>query len=237
MDKRYSLIVLGVLFPLLLQAQNLIPKVGLTYSKAFRYTEEPDFLSRDMIFKPGLLAGIAVDLPIINNLHLQTEIIYIQKGHKLEERNTSGSRYFKRQDYRLEFFELPLLVKWTVLDRKINLYIHSGVTIAYGLRGHVKSVMEMDNQPTWVRASSERQIRFNAFNEEHPNDLYLNNRFDVGVQLGVGSLLLKAVQFEIRFTHGLREFQYMPLSYSGYNRSFQISAGLPFSLVMRRFRN
>lgn len=236
MDKRYLLIVLGALFPLLLQAQNLIPKVGLTYSKAFRYTGKADFLSREMIFKPGLLAGIGLDFPIINKLHLQTEIVYIQKGHKIEERNTSGSAYFKTQGYRLEFFELPLLAKWMVLDRKINLYLHSGVTIAYGLRGHVKSVMEMEYQSAWVRATSERQIRFNAFDEEHPNHLYLDKPFDVGVQLGVGSLLFKAVQMEIRFTHGLTEFQYIS-NYKGYNQSFQISAGLPFNIAMAQFRN
>ena len=237
MDKRYCLVVLGVFFSLLLQAQDLIPKVGFSYSKAFRYSQESHFLSHEMIFKPGLLAGIGVDFPIIDKLYLQTEIIYIQKGHTVEERNTSGSAYFKTQNYRLEFVEVPLLVKWIVADRKINLYLHSGVTIAYGLRGHVKSVMEMEYQSTWVRATSERQIRFSAFDEEHPNDLYLDNPFDVGVQLGVGSLLFKTIQFEIRFTHGLAEFEYMSSDYKGYNRSFQISAGLPFSFEMRQFRN
>ena len=235
MDKRYPLIVLGLLFPLFLKAQNLIPKVGLTYSKALRYTEKADFLSREMLFKPGLLAGIGLDFPILNKLHLQAEIVYIQKGHKLVERNTS-SAYLKTQDYRLEFFELPLLAKWTVLDRKIDLYLHSGVTIAYGLRGHVKSVMKMEYQSTWVRATSERQIRFNAFDEEHPNHLYLDKPFDLGIQLGVGSLLFKTVQIEIRFTHGLTDFEYVSSKYRGYNRSFQISSGLPFNLVMHRFR-
>jgi hypothetical protein len=230
------LIVLGVLFPLLLHAQNVIPKVGISHSKAFRYTDDCNFLSHQMIFKPGLFAGIGMDFPLISNFYLQAEIIYIQKGHKLEEGNTIRSAYFKTQDYHLEFVELPLLVKWMVLDRKINLYVHSGVTVAYGLGGHVTSEMEIEYQSAWVRATSERQIRFNAFHEDRPNDLYLDKPFDVGVQLGVGSLLFKSLQLEIRFTHGLTEFQYMSSNYRGYNRSFQVGAGLPLNLVIGQFR-
>lgn len=231
MVKCCSLIAVALMFSSFVQAQNLIPKIGLTYSKAFRDRGDLDFTSRKMNFASGLLAGVAIDIPATENLHLQSEILYIQKGHKVEEIGLNGSAYLKTQDYHLTFVEVPLLLRWAMSGRRVNLYVHSGVTLSYGLRGSVKSFMEMEYQSAWVKASSERTIRFGKFDEERPNDLYLDTPLDVGVQLGVGSLVLKTVQIEVRFTRGITEYQYSS-DFKGYNQSLQITAGLPFTWTL-----
>jgi hypothetical protein len=234
MVKCYSLFFLAIWSPFFSSAQHVIPKVGITYSRAFRNPGDSDFVSRKMMFMPGLLVGAAVELPVTKRLHLQTEILYVQKGHRVEERAVNGSNYLKTQDYRLNFIEAPFLVRWTMVDRNVNLYLHSGVTVAYGLRGSVKSHVEMEYQSAWIRASSERTIQFTGFEEERPNDLYLDKRMDIGLQLGVGSLFFKTVHVEVRFTRGLTAFQYDP-ELIGHNQSLQVTAGLPFTWSVAQF--
>ena len=94
--------------------------------------------------------------------------------------------------------------------------------------------MEMEYQSAWVKASSQRTIRFGKFVDERPNDLYLDTPLDIGVQLGVGSLVLKTVQIEVRFTRGITEYQYSS-DFKGCNQSLQVTAGLPFTWTLAEF--
>lgn len=61
--------------------------------------------------KPGLLAGMAIRYPISDNLYIQPEILYIQKGSRTKQ-NDPG--YFI---WRLNYIEIPVVIRYAFHEK------------------------------------------------------------------------------------------------------------------------
>ena len=225
---------LGLFFAchLLTQAQILTPKVGVSYSKAFN-PEDTEVLYRDARFRPGFLVGFAVNAPLSGALFFETGFLYVQKGNKMTEEGKGSVRYHASHNYLLEFIEIPVLLKYKLDKRNITFYPLVGVSASYGVGGNVNGSIEIEGPGgQMIDGTSRGKIYFNKSEERYPNDIHLDGPLDLGIQIGVDALLFDRVNLSVRYSRGLKEFEYRN-GLSGYNQSIQFHAGIPLKLVTR----
>jgi hypothetical protein len=112
MKKLFLTTICSCMFLVALQAQHLKPgkgaylgfKAGLNVSNVIK-SGESDFKSR---FKPGLAAGVFVDIPVVESFSFAPELVYSQKGYQ-----SSGTILGGDYDYKVttNFVDVPLLAK------------------------------------------------------------------------------------------------------------------------------
>jgi hypothetical protein len=211
-------------------AQTIIPTVGLTYSKTTRSAEETQYHFREVNFRSGFMGGLLLESAITDNLQFRTGLLYIQKGQKASEKGKIGPYYFHSRDIFSEHLQMPLLLKWTIRKGKLQLYPQLGMSVGYGLGGKVNSSLIMeDSNGQMLKGSQDGKIRFTDYKRGYPNDIFVGNPLDLGIQAGIGTLLFDRIILELSFNRGLRSFEY----YSGeedFNKNFQLSLGLPFKI-------
>jgi hypothetical protein len=120
MIKNYLLFISVLLFPLVLNAQRFDggAMVGLTATQI-----DGDNLGG--YNKPGIRAGGWVNTPISENLILQLELEFIQKGSKVSQSELKGGQYYHA---RLNYIQAPVLVKTSLMPR---LNAEAGLAGAY----------------------------------------------------------------------------------------------------------
>ncbi len=106
-------------------------KAGLNVSNVIK-SGESDFKSR---FKPGLAAGIFVDIPISEAFSFAPELVYSQKGYQ-----SSGTILGGDYDYKVttNFVDVPLLAKFWVTEG-INLTVGPQVSFLLSTTESFKS--------------------------------------------------------------------------------------------------
>ena len=101
------------------QSAIFSPKAGLTLSHSTLTDSKTSPHSTDRILKPGIMAGVGVELGGRKAISFQSGIFFIQKGsnsnHVIEN---DGTKVTEEMDIRLDYIEVPLLAK--VLIKKFN---------------------------------------------------------------------------------------------------------------------
>ncbi|QHT69369.1 PorT family protein [Rhodocytophaga rosea] len=219
MNKIYLLYILFMLLCTKAEAQiSLVPRVGLTFSTvAFENN-----IWEDRKIVTGFTAGVGVNYSLTgdNFLSIQPEIIYTQKGFAAK-----GSFLTVDYDgtYRLNYLELPLLLKLSFGNETIHAYVNAGPSVGYLLNGRVRGSSNL----LGTTASIDEPIEFT----ETPNTLDITeldaNRIEVSANAGIGIGYLiseKATLFlDIRYSLGVTDFDQTQASK---NRVIALSAGL-----------
>jgi hypothetical protein len=212
------LLVTGTLF-----AQTIIPRAGLTLSNS---SFKPIDFAEKNSQKPliGFTVGAGYDLFINDRLSVQPEINFIQKGHISEDvAYPDGYEYVLKSTFRYNYLEVPIMAKFK-FGGVSKFYVTAGPSIAMGLGGKYKLSSTFGGLP-------EQDIESKIHFSDKPNDydgydVYADNRFDAGLQAGVGGLLFGKITLDLRYTYGFTDVYD---NYSSKNRVLQFSVGVPLN--------
>lgn len=215
-----------------IQAQTLIPRVGLSMARTTR--RDKDVMSTDYgtQLKPGILVGLAFEYPLKGKFSLQGELTYIQKGQILTDVN-SQVVLKDRYDYRVNYLELPIMIKATLGNGRIKFQPHIGASVSYGLSGTMKWTYT-DQYGSLTKTYDIRFEKLPPYPNPVPNDVwYLGSALDYGIQAGFGVYFFKKILFDVRYSIGLKGLRYQYGGAMDRNEVFQFSLGMPIRLKMK----
>ncbi len=120
--KRILILSFVLISALAANAQSLGGRVGVNFSNIIK-TGDSDFKTD---FKPGVHAGLTLDIPLVDRLSFAPELMYSQKGYKTNGSSLLGGDY----DYSVtsHFVEVPILLK---IKAASGFNIHLGPQISF----------------------------------------------------------------------------------------------------------
>lgn len=225
--------VLLCLFVSAMQAQTyLLPKAGLSIS-----TFSPEDNKDNVSALTGFTGGLGVNILLNEKLSLQPEINFIQKGANAEFKQGIGDGILevRSTDVRINYLELPVLVKYSFGDGEVKGYVNAGPSVGYGLGGKTDySLKYILGNETVYQESGKGSVKFEDAPLEYPaEDVYFQNRVDIGFQAGGGVLLFDKVIVDARYGYG---FTSLDDESKPKNRTIQITVGAPLYSFFRVFQ-
>ena len=233
--KRITLIAAFILTSAASFAQiSIVPKAGITFTKVS--SEEEDFF--EVGLRLGYTFGAGFNIALGEIFSLQPELSFIQKGVKssYEESLTDLSiRYEMKQETNvgINYIEIPVLARAT-FGSGTRFFVNAGPSIGVGLGGKAKfsgTYKAYDNSEL-VFSESESEdfkVKFGSSSDEESEDVYLDNRIDIGVQFGIGALIADKIVVDLRYGMGLTSLSDDSDS-DAFNRVFQFTVGMPLRL-------
>jgi hypothetical protein len=228
--KYLYIVVTLVLTCILSHAQTLYPRLGITASINTYGAPNEDIEPRI-----GFTAGLGYNLTLSNPISLQAELNYVQKSFKSLSSSTTSIQYGDdiyilqekiSDQYTFSYLELPLLLKARLFHD--DFFVLGGLSIAMGLGGSHKYTYESTSSyldPVYEEGSG--KIKFGDSSSTNDEDVYFDNRWDVGLHVGVGALIAKKIQIECRYGFGTINLNDDTDSKSG---CLQISFSTPIEL-------
>lgn len=205
-------------------AQTIIPRVGITLSNS-SYEPESFYEKSDKSFIAGFTAGIGYEFTLAGIVSLQPEINFIQKGQKREEiYYYEGIKSTLKFEYKYNYLEIPVLAK-VKFGGLTKFYVSAGPSIGIGLGGkyNQKNLIE-DNLDSEYKGD----IKFKDRPEGYEgNDVFVDNKLDIGLQIGGGVMLFNRVMIDVRYGMGLSDLYE---DESSKNNVLQFSVGVPLKL-------
>ncbi len=155
----------------------------------------------------GLNLGLLYELVLTDNLSIQPEIHFIQKGSMVDIHGWAGS---VEVSTRLNYLELAVMGKFNILDigRHGGLYLGLTPYLGYGLNGVTKFDDESESEDI-------------DFDDDEIN------RMDYGVGFGVGASYGRLF-LDVRYNLGLSNFDNSALDIDIKNRGILIGLGYKF---------
>lgn len=203
---------------------SLIPKVGVNFANAA--LSESNALEDGKSSLVGFTAGLGFNFSLTadNFLSIQPEVLYSQKGFS----SAATGLITYDGDYRLNYLEVPLLVKINFGGEKVRLYVNAGPSIGYLMSGRVNGRISALGI---IGTSIDESIEFT----DSPTPLNIRqldaNRIEAGLNFGggVGYALLgsTALFVDVRYNMGLTDFNKQDQSK---NRVIALTAGLQIPL-------
>lgn len=88
-----------------------------------------------------MVGGLGIDIPLKKDSwsSLMPELNYVQRNISIE--GTTRDNYF-RHARRLNYIEIPVLIKGTIQKGKVSAYVNMGPSIGYGLVGYYVNTVE-----------------------------------------------------------------------------------------------
>lgn len=86
--------------------------------------------------KPGLIVGLAAEMPAFQNFKIQSEINLVQKGF---EQNSSSPGYVVTDELSLNYIEIPFNLLYYHDFQKWQVFVGPGLSVAYAISGKGKS--------------------------------------------------------------------------------------------------
>lgn len=221
-------------------AQSLIPRAGFSFATTSGYIDDFSDNDPDVKFISGYYAGVGYLHPLGNSkTTLQAEILWINKGQVSEMGPKqvydmvlkSDAIVYRRDRYKLNYLEMPILLRKDFGKSGSKFFTLAGFSLSYGLTGkrHHYYSFEHPTDP-WTQTINGK-IRYDKPPERHNGDnVYIQNRFDVGLQVGLGVTVFKAVSVEARYGYGLTGFSQRYRETSAKNRVIQLGVALPLNL-------
>ena len=179
------------------------------------------------LIKPsvGPTGAVFLDIPLSSTFSFRPEVAYIQKGFKVSEGidfNLGGfnipigaSAAYQTQD-----IEVPLLLKFNIMDGPVQPYLIAGPAVSYAADGRIRT-------------------RATAIFTTRPMDIDLNyggtlNRWDISGVVGAG-LAFEAgagkVFGEVRYEQGFsRQIQVPVVNVNVRNQGLAVSLGYSFPI-------
>jgi hypothetical protein len=171
------------------QAQvSIIPKAGIASSTIW-FKETANFVSdAETVGRvTGITSGVGFNVRLAKDgaFSVQPELLYVQKGYRVNFSNAAGSLDSRVQS---NYLEVPVLARFTLGMERFNLCINAGPSFAYGLNGQYEIV-------SGAGAFSSTHAGKNIFGKRP--DTYMGtatyydpksySRVDVGLQFGGGA--------------------------------------------------
>lgn len=120
--KKILILAIGVMFAGAAGAQTVGVKGGVNFSNIIK-TNDKDFNTE---FKPGLNAGLFVDIPIVKQLSFAPELMFSQKGYKTSGNSLLGGP--NEYSVTTNFIEVPILAK---INPTSNFSIYAGPQVSF----------------------------------------------------------------------------------------------------------
>jgi hypothetical protein len=201
------------------QAQiSLIPRAGLTFSTVAFDNE----VWEDRKIVTGFTAGVGVNYSLTgdNFLSIQPELLFTQKGFAAE----GGFLTFRYEgSYRLNYAELPVLLKLSFGTETVHAYVNAGPSISYLLGGRVKGTGTLSGISSSIDEPIEITETANPLDitqlDANRAELSANAGLGVGYHMGGKATLF----LDVRYSLGLTDFDQNQASK---NRVIALSAGL-----------
>lgn len=199
---------------------------------------ENEYFDYSMVYGFNAAAGYEIS---INSPHFSVvpEISFTRKGAKETFDTYFTTRFRSETETKIDYIEFPVLLRFTAGKGKVRPFANAGIGVSYGVGGKFSNTsMEQDPFPTGTPVYSSRKgsVKFGeAPDGPHDDELYVDNRFDYGIQAGAGVLLFSRVVVEMRYAMGLNDL-YEPdnsllrVMTPGKHRVFAFSAGYRFNL-------
>jgi hypothetical protein len=227
MKKIPALLFLTV-FAICVQAQTIIPKAGLTLSQ-FSEEDDTEFPKN----KLGFTFGIGVNFELNEIFSLQPELNFIQKGARFEvNEELNGERYNAKSKLTINYVEIPLLVRAS-FGESTKFYISAGPSLGIGVGGKYSVKATQSSMGLSVTGKVNGKVKFGDEPTDYVSiedgELYIPKRLDVGLQLGIGTIIAEKVMIDIRYGIGLTNL-YDEDDSSVFNRAFQFTLGIPINL-------
>ena len=120
---------------------------GFALSQHYGTKGDPADMRVSLSMRPGLYAGVWMDLRVLPNLALGYELLYSQKGSResirifrmendLGEMETLAKPAEMKVKYYMDYLELPILLKVTTLEKTSwALQVHAGTAMGIRING------------------------------------------------------------------------------------------------------
>jgi hypothetical protein len=205
--------------------------------------------------KTGFTIGVAVSIAFSERFSLQPELSYIRKGAQTHYSTNSvqtnpatltetGSQSWGDGNVTLEYLELPILARYNFPSQSkvATFFVVAGPAISMGIGGQVRSDAgysyytrstdhNLGNGGPMESIGEGKSTRRGAVKFEdgtfskNGQDLPVNKKYDVGVQLGGGVTLIKYLVIDVRYSRGfISVYDRYP---NARNQTLQVSLGVP----------
>jgi hypothetical protein len=225
--KKIPLLFLSLSILMTAQAQILIPKVGVSYSKV------KVEISQGMKPNIGLTFGVAYNHQITEMFSLQPELNFIQKGFRQEvHENQDGTTMDGKGKFNVNYLELPILAKVLFGEGNVKFYLNAGPSLGIGLGGKYKADYTVSFLGNSQTESFENKIKFGDPDNSDEDELYLDNRLELSLQSGFGIMITDKIMIDFRYGHALSSMTDDSDDEAGKikNRVFQLTVGYPIRL-------
>src|SRR5688572_6843412 len=207
-------------------AQTIIPRAGVTFSNSsfepIGFTGEKSKGSS----VAGFTVGVGYEHKFNEKFSIQPEVNFIQKGQKLEEvAYPDGYEYKINTEVKFNYLEVPVLAKYK-FGGQTKFYVAAGPSVGLGLGGKYSRTSSFGGVP---EPGMDGKIKFSDQpNDYSGDDIYVENKFDISLQVGGGVILFNKLLVDIRYGHGFTD---LVDDENSKNRSLQLSVGMPISLL------
>lgn len=188
----FTIFFISALFPMKMAAQW---KVGAFAGYDYNHYSIDTQYAYDLNFKGrnGVTVGILGEYGFKDWLGVRCELVYLQKGHKMERLYNET-----KQKQRDNYLELPVMARFSFGSDKIRGLLHAGGYVGYWMSSRIKG------EEKSLTYNPDKQIEY----EEEPNEIYSynksyvfdskrDNRFDAGLVGGLGASYRVLPQLEV----------------------------------------
>ena len=235
MNKTIQLFLLFLMGAASVEAQTITPYAGVTLS-----SNNVDLTADGVDFKVKPRVGFTVGA----NYEYQMGILgkgifsvvggigFVQKGVTsdatviLDSEGEWHLDLYAEENYTINYLEVPVMAKYELGSDKLRYHFFAGPSIAYGLGGKYKANLSYNDEfyePETVKGD----IRFGNEPSENENDMYFDNRIDVGLQVGGGVNIHNKLSVDLKYGFGLSDLMDDTTSK---NRAWQLTIGVPLAL-------
>jgi hypothetical protein len=225
--KKYFLLLAFFSVATFVRAQvSLIPKAGVSFATVA--LDDDNFFNDDKKTLVGFTGGLGLNFALTEDefLSLQPELLYVQKGFAAESNGTTDYNL----KYKLNYIELPVLLKIGFGTDVVRGYVNLGPSIGYLLSGNVQGEGDFAEI---VSGDIDEKIEFTDSETDDPTKLHArrlefgaNFGGGIGVALGGRSLLF----LDARYNAGLTDYNKDSKSK---NQPIYLTAGFKIPLSQR----
>ncbi|ASZ10475.1 PorT family protein [Chitinophaga pendula] len=200
--KKFTLVLLpAILFCYSLKAQwSLGLRVG--YAGSSLHTETVGNKTQGDGRLDSYQMGLMLDVPLGNNMYIQSTLSYITKGGQLEQLSAKPSGVYlpEANEVKLRYLELPVLFVYKVPLGFGKLTVGAGPYAGYGLDGKYNLAIRYNGS---VVQSSTQDISFSGGRSGIMSTDLLVKRWDAGAYFQLGLELNKLVTLHANYSYGL----------------------------------
>lgn len=205
----------------------IIPRAGVGIS-----TFAPADNKENVSSIAGFTGGAAFSVTLTNHISIQPEILFIQKGGSYEFESTPGDGILETRntEVKINYLEFPVLAKYAFGNGLIKFYVNAGPSVSIGLGGKTdySLVATIGADEVIYTDKAKGDVRFGDHPEESPEqDVYFQNRVDIGAQFGGGVFIANKVLVDFRYGLG---FTKLDDEAQPKNRTFQVNVAVPLLL-------
>ncbi|HPM29673.1 MAG TPA: porin family protein [Chryseolinea sp.] len=218
-----SIFMSTVLMTSLSAQVKFMPKAGVSYTRN-SISDDLTSSTAEINSKFGFVAGIAFEIPLIGDrLFLQPEVLFQQNGAKSEDDQTKFDEPLYESTTTLNYISVPILAK----VKFGKFFAEAGPSFSYGIGGKYEDTETYNGTVT----KTDGKVKFGKYPDGYNgDDIYLDNAFDIGLQIGVG-VKISVIVIDLRYGLGFSNLIDKPDGYTGdakiTNNGFQLTVGVP----------